>query len=139
MTEDDRLFLKHIGNSIHTFVAENAAGRAAWSPDQRFIAFSRIQSSSEWGTCIAAANLGSENPPAILSPCPISGTGTDPVWSADGNNLLTVNYSSRDPSGELILSGAPADSSRPMRFEHDPRVILRPAMKSQSSVWIGPN
>jgi len=140
-TEEDQLFIKHIGNSNHTFIADNAGNQAKanWSPDQRYIAFSYFESPSIKGTCIASINLDSDESPQLISPCPIPGLGVDPQWSTDGKKLITSVYDDQKESGELIIVDTPGLTTDIMEIINSRQVIAGIIAYRQSSLWIGPN
>ena len=139
ISDDARLYLKHIGTSEHEFIADGAMGRAAWSPDQALIAFTHEDSDGRQGTCLAAPNLDSNDPPQPLAPCPVPDMGVAPAWSPDGRHLVSLHFFGWDRHNDLILSDAPSNSISPLEFATPPRVILHALGFSQSPVWIGPD
>jgi len=136
-TEEKQLFIKHIGNSIHTFVSDKAYGKATWSPDQRSLAFSYAESPTIKGTCLAITNLETGESPKVISPCPIPGTGEAPIWSTDGNRVLTYIYANREEPGEIIIITSPNKEGQLVDIS---QVIFGGLLAYHpSSIFVGPN
>ena len=98
-----------------------------------------MESVSKKGTCIALSNIDVNKDPIVIQPCPIPGTGIFPVWSSDGQHIISINLREWNKLSDLILLEVPNGISTYMEVENDPKVILSIFAMIQSTIWIHPN